>query len=56
LYYLKKDTLKIIFNDKFVPAGEVIFRTDKNRKPIGFKLNINSSDFLFKYLDFKKIK
>ncbi|HLA59538.1 MAG TPA: serine hydrolase [Puia sp.] len=56
LYYLNKDTLKIVFNDKFVPAGEVIFRTDKNRNPIAFKLNINSSDFLFKYLDFKKSK
>jgi len=54
LYYLNKNTFKVVFNDRFVPAGEVIFMTDKNGKPVGFKLNINSSDFLFKYLDFKK--
>lgn len=54
LYYLNRDTFKIVFNDRFVPAGEVIFTTDKNGKPVGFRLDINSSDFLFKYLDFKK--
>jgi len=54
LYYLNKDTFKVVFNDRFVPAGKVIFTTDKNGKPVGFKLDINSSDFLFKYLDFKK--
>ncbi len=54
LYYLNRDTFKIVFNDRFVPAGEVIFTTGKNGKPVGFRLDINSSDFLFKYLDFKK--
>ena len=54
LSYLNRDTLRIVFNDKFVPAGEVIFDTNKNGKPVSFKLNINSGDFLFKYLDFRK--
>ena len=54
LYYVNKDTLRVLFNDRFVPAGEVIFNTNKNGKAVGFKLDISSSDFLFKYLDFKK--
>ncbi len=54
LYYINKNTFKIVFNDRFVPAGEVIFTTNKNGKPVGFRLDINSSDFLFKYLDFKR--
>lgn len=56
LYYLSSNKFRIVFNDKFVPAGEVIFEMNKNKKPLGFKLNIESSDFLFKYLDFKKLK
>lgn len=55
LYYINKDTLKVLFNDKFVPAGEVIFEVDKNKHPTGFRLDINSSDFLFQYLHFKKL-
>lgn len=54
LSYLIKDTLKVVFRDGFVPPGQVILETGKDGKPVGFKLDINSSDFLFKYLDFKK--
>lgn len=54
LYFLSRDRFKIVFNDQFVPPGEVSFRMDKDGIPQGFKLDINSSDFLFKYLDFKK--
>ncbi|ANH82403.1 hypothetical protein A8C56_16790 [Niabella ginsenosidivorans] len=56
LYFLSKDTFKIVFNDQFVPAGEVRFEMNKNGNPKGFRLAINSSDFLFKYLHFKKSK
>jgi len=55
LYYLGKNKFKVVFNDEFVPAGEVIFNLDKNQRPSGFKLNIDSGDFLFKYLDFRKL-
>jgi len=55
LYYVTSDTFKIVFNDSFIPSGEVIFKIDKSKKPLGFKLNIESSDFIFKYLDFKKL-
>ena len=54
LYYISPNKFKIAFNDKFVPTGYVVFKLDKNKKPIGFKLDIDSGDFLFKYLDFKK--
>ena len=55
LSYVNRDTLRIVFNDKFVPTGENIFDTGKNGKPVSFRLDINSSDFLFKYLDFKTL-
>lgn len=54
LYYLSRNKFRIVFKDKFVAPGEVIFELDKNKKPVGFKLNIESSDFIFKYLDFKR--
>jgi CubicO group peptidase (beta-lactamase class C family) len=54
LYYLGADKFKIIFNDKFISPGEVLFEMDKNKKIVGFKLNIESSDFNFKYLNFKR--
>src|SRR6478735_7199310 len=50
LYYLSSNKFKIIFKDRFVPPGEAIFELDKNNWATGFKLNIESSDFLFKYL------
>jgi hypothetical protein len=56
LYYISKERFKIVFKDQFVPSGEVTFKLDKNKKPVGFKLNIERSDFLFKYLEFKRIK
>jgi CubicO group peptidase (beta-lactamase class C family) len=54
LYYVSTDTLKIIFKDAFIPAGEVVFKRGRDKKVISFKLNISSSDFHFKYLNFKK--
>jgi len=56
LYYMSKDTLKVLFNDRFVPAGEVIFEKEKNGKIMGFRLDIKSSDFHFQHLNFKKKK
>jgi hypothetical protein len=54
LYYLAKDKFKIVFNDKFVPSGHVQFKLDKDKKAVGFRLDIESSDFLFKHLNFEK--
>jgi len=34
--------------------GEVVFTRDDNKKITGFKLNIDSDDFLFDDLDFDK--
>jgi hypothetical protein len=54
LYYLDKNKLKVLFEDLFVPAGEVLFYEEGNGKIKGFRLNIESSDFHFQYLDFVK--
>jgi CubicO group peptidase (beta-lactamase class C family) len=54
LYYLRNDKLKIVFNDGFVPVGEVLFYRRADKKVSGFKLNIQSSDFHFKHLNFIK--
>jgi aromatic ring hydroxylase len=54
LYYLGRDKLKVVFDDGFVPAGEVLFYRRADKKVSGFKLNIASSDFHFKYLTFIK--
>ncbi len=56
LYYLGRDKLKVVFYDGFVPAGEVLFYRGADKKLRGFKLNIESSDFHFKYLNFIKKK
>ena len=54
LYYVNKDTLKVIFNDAFIPTGEIVFKWGANQKVKSFKFNLSSSDFHFNYLDFKK--
>ncbi len=55
LYYLSKDKLKIIFNDGFIPAGEIIFEQDTDKKVKSFKMNIETGDFHFEDLYFKKL-
>lgn len=54
LYYMDKNRFRVIFNDGFIPPGDVIFEWDTGKKLKGFKLDIASSDFHFKYLNFKK--
>jgi CubicO group peptidase (beta-lactamase class C family) len=54
LYYKDKNTLKIIFNDGFIPAGDIIFERDNKQQVKGFRMDIATSDFHFKYLYFKK--
>lgn len=54
LYYLSKDKFKIIFNDGFIPAGEIIFEQTEDKKIKGFKMNIKTGDFHFEDLYFKK--
>lgn len=55
LYYLSKDKFKIIFNDGFIPAGEIIFEQGADKKIQGFKMNIETGDFHFEDLNFKKV-
>lgn len=55
LYYLSKDKFKIIFNDGFIPAGEIIFEQGTDKKISGFKINIETGDFHFEDLNFKKV-
>ena len=55
LYYLSKDKFKIIFNDGFIPVGEIIFERGANKKIKGFKMNVETGDFHFEDLYFKKI-
>lgn len=54
LYFVSNDTLKIIFNDTFIPAGEIVFKRGADKKVKSFKFNLSSSDFHFNYLDFRK--
>lgn len=56
LYYLTKDKFKIIFNDGFIPAGEIIFEQGTDKKISSFKMNIETGDFHFEDLDFKKVR
>jgi CubicO group peptidase (beta-lactamase class C family) len=55
LYYLGKDKFKIIFNDGFIPAGEIIFEKGAYNKVKSFKMNIETGDFHFEDLYFKKL-
>ena len=55
LYYLSKDKFKIIFNDGFIPVGEIIFEQGADKKIKGFKMNIETDDFHFEDLYFKKV-
>lgn len=55
LYFVDKNKCKIIFNDGFIPAGEIIFEYNDYKKIIGFKINIETGDFHFEDLDFKKM-
>ena len=55
LYYLTKDKFKIIFNDGFIPEGEIIFEQGIDKKISGFKMNIEIGDFHFEDLNFKKV-
>lgn len=54
LCYVSNDTLKIIFNDAFISAGEIVFEWGTDKKAKSFKFNLPSSDFHFNHLDFKK--
>jgi CubicO group peptidase (beta-lactamase class C family) len=55
LYYISKDKFKIIFNDGFIPIGEIIFEQDLDKKIKSFKMNIETGDFHFEDLNFKKV-
>jgi len=55
LYYLSKNRFKIIVNDGFIPAGEIVFEQGADKKIKGFKVNIETGDFHFEDLDFKKV-
>lgn len=55
LYFLSQDKFKIIFNDGFIPVGEIIFEQRADKKVNGFKMNIETGDFHFEDLNFKKI-
>ncbi len=54
LSYLDANKLEIVFNDGFVPPGQVLFYRSVDKRVKGFKLNIESGDFHFKYLNFVK--
>jgi hypothetical protein len=53
LYYLAPDRLEVIFEDGFIPPGEIIFDKENSRVN-GFKMNIPTGDFHFENLYFKK--
>lgn len=56
LYYKSENKFKIILNDGFIPAGEIIFERDADSTIKGFKMNMETGDFHFEDLFFKKIK
>jgi CubicO group peptidase (beta-lactamase class C family) len=55
LYFLSKNNFKIIFKDGFIPPGEIVFEQRSDQKIQGFKMNIETGDFHFEDLDFKKL-
>ncbi|MFT3979742.1 MAG: serine hydrolase [Ferruginibacter sp.] len=55
LYYLSPGKFKIIFNDGFIPEGEILFELGADKKVKAFKMNVPTGDFHFEDLNFKKI-
>jgi CubicO group peptidase (beta-lactamase class C family) len=55
LYYISNNKFKIIFNDGFIPIGEIIFEQGADKKVKNFKMNIETGDFHFEDLNFKKV-
>jgi hypothetical protein len=53
--YWNKNTYRVDFKDPFLPFGLIKFELNNAKKVIGFKIDLPSSDFHFKNLDFKKI-
>ncbi len=49
-----KNSFKVVFKDSFLPYGILNFELNKSNKVSGFKIDLPSSDFHFKNLDFKK--
>lgn len=55
--FLNKTQFEIVFNDRFIRPGKVVFEIDSISKQVtSFKLDIISGDLNFKDLNFKKIK
>jgi hypothetical protein len=54
LYYAGKDQFSFVFNDGFIPVGEIIFQRGKNNVVKSFMMKVGSSDFNFEELYFKK--
>jgi CubicO group peptidase (beta-lactamase class C family) len=50
------DTFRFKFNEEIVPEGYLTFNFDSSGKITGFKIDNQSTDFHFAYLDFKIIK
>jgi len=50
-----KNTFKVVFKDPFLPYGLIKFDINESNKVKGFKIDLPSSDFHFKNLNFKKI-
>ncbi|TXC78945.1 serine hydrolase [Luteibaculum oceani] len=56
LKHLSGASYEVKFNDPFLPAGRVHFKTDKTGVPISFEIELPNPDFHFYNLNFKKKK
>lgn len=54
LTYVNTDTMRIDFNDPFIPSGKVIFNR-RHDQLSGFKLDIPPGDFIFSSLFFRRM-
>ncbi|MFC2152640.1 serine hydrolase [Bacteroidota bacterium] len=55
LEHWKENTFKVEFKDPFLTYGLVSFDVNELGNVLGFKIDLPSSDFHFKNLDFKKV-
>lgn len=54
LYYNSANKCTVVFNDAFIPAGEVLFERNSKHQVEGFTMNIATNDFHFEHLHFIK--
>jgi hypothetical protein len=55
LEHFRYDTFKFRFNDRFLKPGKLTFYINEAGEPEYFTISLDSDDFLFNKLKFKKV-